>query len=120
MCSDDGDGAQAESTTFRRARKEHECCACREIIPAGDRYHETSGIWDGEPRRFRHCLRCRAICEALWHVAGLGWIDYSLDCGQKWEDAIGDLPEAVAALAFMTRAEAQAEPPSFPALGISP
>jgi hypothetical protein len=40
-------------------------------------------------------------------------IAWELNCGEDWRESIGELPEAVAALAFLTRAEVQALQPEM-------
>lgn len=42
----------------RRARAGHTCCECLVPIDVGEHYIETTGIWDGQPDRFRQCLFC--------------------------------------------------------------
>jgi hypothetical protein len=110
MCDDRADAPEAWRETIRRARKSHHCCACKEVILPGDRYHYSSGVWDGSGGDFKHCLRCwkmfLALQNAMDDVDG-GGVEITLDCGENWLDTIGDLPEDVAALAFMTRAEMQ-------------
>ena len=102
MCDAD-DGPSACHETWRTARKEHDCYACGEVIRRGDRYHFTSGIWDGYPGSFKHCARCWKMFQWI-----LGWSDaeavrYDLGCGEVAENP----PDDVAALAFMTADEAQ-------------
>ncbi len=110
MCDDYCDEqADVSDRLVRRARKEHRCYACRETIRRGDKYRETSQLWDGSWSRFRHCLRCWAICEALWAKTDGGFIEYGLDCGEKWVDNFGEQPPEVAALAFMSPDDAQRE-----------
>jgi hypothetical protein len=99
MCDDDGDRAVFQTETWRTARIFHECYACREVITPGDRYHHTTGKWDGRFTVFKHCARCRKMCEALWE-AGARWVDYSLDCGAIWTDVFGNMPASVEGLAF--------------------
>lgn len=106
MCDDWSDGPSAWSERYRVARKEHHCCACRETIRVGDRYHYASGVWDGSGGSFKHCLRCWAMLEAL--EGKIEGAVLTLDCGEDWTKTIGELPEDVAALAFMTRDEMQA------------
>jgi hypothetical protein len=102
MC--DGDAPSASSDRWRTARKEHQCCGCGETIRRGDRYHFTSGIWDGEPASFKHCARCYAMWEALVDRADAREVvRYDLSCDDEWRDP----PDDVAALAFMTPDEGQ-------------
>lgn len=105
MCYD-GDPNTVERHECRRARKAYECFACREPIAIGHRYHVTACLDDGRWYTVRHCLRCYLILEALWLYDG-GPVQWDLNCGETWEEP----PEAVAALAFLTPAEAQAWQP---------
>lgn len=84
------------------ARKEHRCYACAETIAPGHEYVRTGSLSDGQWETYRHCLRCWAMCEALWARVE-GPIDVGLCCGETWEAP----PDAIAALAFLTHEEAQ-------------
>ena len=107
MCDGQAETGSAYAEEWRTARKEHRCCACRETIRAGDRYHHVWGVWDGEVDTFKHCARCWRIFQALVERMDGDPVDLMLDCGTKWEENFGELPADVAALAFMTREEAQ-------------
>lgn len=52
---------QAFREVKRKARKEHKCCECHDIIPKGETYIYSSGIWDGEPNSYKTCLSCEAV-----------------------------------------------------------
>jgi hypothetical protein len=45
----------------RKARKPHQCCECAEIIPAGFVYRYSHGVWDGEGRDYKTCVRCAKV-----------------------------------------------------------
>lgn len=100
MCDYLDDYADNIASRWVMTRRPVRCFACREMIPAGARSHVNVAKCDGEFQQTRHCARCWAICEALW-AAGAGPIDLALDCGERWEDTMGRLPEAVAGLAFV-------------------
>ena len=103
MCGGDWDEvATVQASEWRRARKAHDCCSCKEGIRPGELYHYTSQLFDGSWDSWKHCARCYAICKALWD-SGAETIEYELNCGEIWEDP----PPAVARLAFLTRTEAQ-------------
>jgi len=108
MCGEDYDAVELQSR-WRIARKPHLCLACRETIRPGDRYHFVVQNYDGELSTFKHCARCWMIIDALF-AAGADSVQWDLDCGQRWEDNFGPLPENLAALAFLTPDEAQAIP----------
>lgn len=57
-CDIDGDGPSVFNQQQRRARKTHQCCECRGVIPAGALYEYTSGVWDGCGASFKTCLGC--------------------------------------------------------------
>lgn len=106
MCDGDYDDSVEIRRGWQRARLSHQCFACRETIRIGDRYHVTHQRYDGALESYKHCARCWQICEALW-ANGAEAIDFGLNCGETWEDAMGALPAAIAALAFLTPDEAQ-------------
>ena len=89
MCDSECDRPDAYSERVRKARKDHRCCACRETIRKGDRYFYTSGIWDGRPESYKHCIRCMEML--------------------RWLEALADDPPAE--LAFMTPDEMQTRAP---------
>jgi len=61
-CSMDIEGQPEFSTeTFPVSRKEHKCCECGEIIPAGFMYNFISGKWEGEFLTFKTCMACYRI-----------------------------------------------------------
>lgn len=55
--------------TYRKARKLHICCECRQEIKPGDRYRYTSGIWRDKPEAFKQCETCAAIFDACVDLA---------------------------------------------------
>lgn len=44
-----------------KAHKRHKCCECKGLILEGEYYIRVSGIWDGEPARFKTCVDCDAL-----------------------------------------------------------
>ena len=104
MCCDLNDfDNESLDERWQRARKAHRCYACREMILLGHRYHVVANLTDGVVETIRHCARCWSICNALWH-AGIEAVRYDLNCGEVWADPPGD----IAALAFLSPADAQA------------
>ncbi len=102
----DTDGPSAWSETWRRARKAHGCCACGETIRPGDRYHYSSGVWEGRGESWKHCARCWVIYQSIADHADGSAIRLDLNCGELWRDNFS-APEP-AELAFLTPDEAQA------------
>ncbi len=96
----------------RRARKDYVCCACQEVIRKGDVYQYTFAFaryYSDTPAQYKHCLRCAKMLEEILAASEPGTaIAWELNCGQAWEDAIGELPEHIAELAFLTPDEMQA------------
>lgn len=106
MCDDYESPEATLQDGWVSARKPHRCYACRETIRVGDRHHVVVQIYDGKPDRFRHCARCYAIMDAILD-AGAESVQWDLNCGERWEENFGELPDEVAALAFITPDEAQ-------------
>lgn len=55
--------------TYRRARKLHICCECRQEIKPGDRYRYTSAIWRDKPEAFKQCGICASIFDVCIDLA---------------------------------------------------
>ena len=66
------------STSTPRAKQEHICCECRDVIPKGAKYQRTSGKWDGSMDTYKTCLSCVEIRD---HFACNGFM-----YGQLWQD----------------------------------
>lgn len=104
-----------------KARKTHRCGACRESIQPGHFYVRVGVVFDGRGSAIKRCLRCQALhvhlrakCDALnaasnahFGYADRMWPDERLDCGLDYEEEWGDLPDDIAALAFVTGADLQ-------------
>lgn len=94
----------------QKARKVHVCYACREQIRVGDAYQVSRCISTSRYTPFewyKHCLRCAAMLDAIVKARPEDSIAWDLACGEDWRDTIGELPDEVAALAFMTPDDAQ-------------
>ena len=61
MCNCDDTSPDAFTRRTVRARKAHRCVECDAAIPAGASYEVISGIWGGEPDRFRTCSTCAEV-----------------------------------------------------------
>ena len=62
-CSPDtSDGSDGYVVTLRdswqKARKEHKCVECREVIRVGERYHRFVFVWEGSVGEDKHCEFC--------------------------------------------------------------
>lgn len=102
MCDVDADGPDAWASKWRRARKGHRCCACRESIRARDTYRYSSGVWDGHASSYKHCVRCWKTLDILIEIND-DPPALSLDCGETYDGS----DETLLALAFMTPDEGQ-------------
>jgi len=47
--------------TRPKARIEHCCCECDELIQPGQHYENVKGLWDGQWRVYKTCLPCAGI-----------------------------------------------------------
>lgn len=74
------DGADVADVTIRRARKSHRCEECRETIAVGQSYEHTSMLYEGTWERYRTCLPCAEIRNALSCDGSWVW-------GQLWRNA---------------------------------
>jgi len=85
------------------SRKDHICCECKKIIPAGVIYSLIKGLWDGEWNTFKTCWECRVrrlkACDVAKELnydydefptfCNLNeWIwNYEDDAGEKFEES---------------------------------
>jgi hypothetical protein len=107
MCDFDGESPSFYRSVTRVARKDHQCCACQEVIRPGDSYRYITGIWDGDFGDYKQCARCSLMWDAICAAVPPGEsVLLTLDCGTPWGEAI-DAP-APEHLAFLTTEEAQA------------
>ncbi len=109
----DGEPIVRDSTTQRRARKDHKCSCCGETIPRTHIYFRHFLIWGGTSDTIKRCARCQTLYEALvkshpddQETA----VALRLDCGHSYVDVYDEAPPSeLERLAFMTPAEMQAE-----------
>lgn len=98
-----------------KARKEHQCCACKETIHARTTYWVISWVFEGVAESVKRCERCQAIHIHLRkRCADSGsdmWPNERLACGLTYEGEWGELPEHIAALAFALPSEVIAPQP---------
>ncbi len=67
---EEGDLPAVSRTEWRKARKAHICCECKDIIRLGERYELTAGLWDGEWKTFRTCGDCVDTRLEVFDMAG--------------------------------------------------
>lgn len=107
---EDGEPVRVHSTTVRKARKSHTCCACKSTIQPSHYYALITVIYGGGVETFKRCGACQKTHEHLRELCVKfnkenGEMFYpleALDCGLEYEDEWGDVPDGIAALAFMT------------------
>lgn len=76
-------GPKAFYEVTRKARVEHRCCECRNVIAPGQTYEYASGIWDEGPMSFKTCLPC--VDERKAYVAQLNSRDCQPCFGELYE-----------------------------------
>jgi RNase P subunit RPR2 len=94
---------------IRRARKPHSCDACDRAIAPGDRYASVHIVnSDGGGETVKRCGPCEVIHRHLRdNGGGEMWPAEKLDCGEEYTEHWGkEPPEEIAALAFVTDADA--------------
>ena len=102
--------AEIYDDSWRRARKDHKCCACHRAIRKGEKYSRTFVLFDGDVSVYVRCVGCQTI---HLHLRTLGdgemWPDEHLNCGEEYVQHWGvEPPPLIAALAFATPDEALA------------
>lgn len=102
MCDVDADFPSFYQASWVRAKIEHFCCACCEIVRPKDLYHLSKGCWDGRFSVYKHCARCWRLFEAL-DSKNPGEVALELNCGEVYEGKDADM----LFMAFMTKDEAQ-------------
>ena len=98
------------SETFRRARKEHKCDACKQKILPGHYYCALFTLFDGNTEHIKRCGACQLTHEHLRQLCYAAdndmWPDERLNCGLKYESEWGDEPpDEIAALPLLGREE---------------
>ena len=58
FCSCDGESADVYSTKRVRARKQHKCSECKEVIEPGETYKRDSYLMDGSWSHLKICEYC--------------------------------------------------------------
>lgn len=96
MCCCDSDAAVRFRKRLRTARKQWECCECKEVIEPGTVYHEHSGLWlsynehSATPRwdTFRMCVRCEQDWRVLSAIQAQKWNGDTCGCYTGLRDAV--------------------------------
>lgn len=67
-----------------KARKTHKCCECGGEIKIGETYDHLSGIWDGEPGRFKTCQDCINLRDRLEKIFPNLCYEYEIEHLDQW------------------------------------
>lgn len=98
MCKLDWDDyATVWDDTWRKARKEHKCHACRGRIAPGERYLVNSVVFEGTAASEKMCAACDALMVEFGKVDGHpprttpgSLADYITECINEDEDQVYD------------------------------
>lgn len=91
-----------------KARIEHKCDACGEVVSVGHYYFRVTIIFDGQASTVKRCLRCQALHKHLRNKEAEMWPDEQLACGKDYEVEWGHAPPPeVEMLAFISQEESQ-------------
>lgn len=93
ISSYDYDGPDPFFEDMVKARKEHVCGECGEMIQPGEKYERAKGLWDGRWEEHKTCIPCTRIrgdiyCDgwyygclknAVWEVLGFDYVTGEYD-----------------------------------------
>lgn len=116
LSCDDGVTCTVHRSAVHKARQAARCSACRADILPGHYYRRIFLVYEGEAETIRRCGSCDLTWQHLYKLCqehnndhrNRGdnlYPDESLDCGLKYEEEWGDLPDEIAALPLMSAAE---------------
>ena len=57
------------SDGVKKARKDHKCDYCGEVIPKGTKYYWQKNIYDGTFYEWHEHEKCREVASAIWNYA---------------------------------------------------
>lgn len=98
---------------IRKARKEHECCACGAVIRPGDYYACVFSLGQEGAEAYKRC----GSCEKTWRHLDAKCREHNrihndslfpfedLSCGKAYEEEWGELPDEIEALPFLSAEE---------------
>lgn len=75
--ADEGEIVDFERHATVKARKDHKCGECRDVIKIGELYETSAQLYDGSFSTFRTCLLCVEIRDKIF----CSWI-----YGMMWDD----------------------------------
>ncbi len=87
---DEGESYDHGSVAVRTARKDYVCCECGDAIPAGSKYEDFWGVYDGQWDNHRTCARCAQVAIDFFRGRIFGqMVEYfSEDHGFDYRDGI--------------------------------
>lgn len=90
MCMIDGADYNDDGFTnvnMRKAAKEHFCDECRRTILRGERYEDTTQLYESKFYNYKTCEHCTAARSWLSVTCG-GWLYYGVleDLKQHWDE----------------------------------
>ena len=93
--------------TTRKARKEHDCDACKLPIRRGDYYCSVHIVFDGRARSVKRCGACQTTHIHLRKLnPGEMWPNEKLACGLDYEEEWGnEPPDEIQALPLLSADE---------------
>jgi len=65
-CGCDEYGPDVFSQKTVKARKEHKCCECGDVIKPGDVYDYIFGVWEGDASTFKTCEKCADLRDSMY------------------------------------------------------
>lgn len=65
-----------------KARKQHKCCECKEVIQPGESYERVKGLWEGVWQKYDTCMHCLSLRKVFF-------------CGYTYGEVLWDLEEHI-------------------------
>lgn len=79
---------------IRKARKQHSCTECERVIAAGERYENTSYLYEGVFFNCKMCVDCLSAKDQFFPSNGYCTGGMWEDIAQEVNCADGEIPEA--------------------------
>jgi len=65
-----------------KARKQHKCELCTDLIEKGEIYLKSVSVWEGDFNSYKRHLKCAKILDS--YLSDIGYGEYSLDDFGDW------------------------------------
>lgn len=94
MCEIDLDPCEVFTTKTVTAKKEHRCGCCERTIRAGEIYHRTFAIFEGDASTHKHCRDCERDMAAFAkahdgaRITPDGFEQLILECIDEGDDSV--------------------------------